>query len=55
MRGPEYLIFPLAAARLWILVRGIRRRESRFGITVKLGTAAYVAAVVAVTFLPLPV
>lgn len=55
MRGPEYLIFPLAAACLWILVRGIRRRESRFGITVKLGTAAYVAAVSAIAFFPLPV
>lgn len=54
MRGPEYLVFPLAAACLWILVRGIRRRESRFGTTVRLGTAAYVAAVSAVAFFPLP-
>lgn len=55
MRGPECLIFPLAAACLWILVRGIRRGESRFGITVRMGTAAYVAAVPAVAFFPLPV
>lgn len=53
--GPEYLVFPLAVVYVWILVNAARRRESLFRMTAKLGTAAYIAAVSAVTFFPLPV